>query len=64
MLTGKNGLARKIFDQTRKYRTSSIKCFTQPEHCISCITVALSGLLLLMKISKIYETVKKNVKFV
>ena len=63
MLTGKTGLVRKMFDQIRKYRTPSTKCFTKPEHFICCTAVALSGLFLLMKSSRFYETVKKNLRF-
>ena len=50
-------------DEIRKHRTPSIKCFTKPEHFMICITVALSGLFLLMKILRFYETVKKNLRF-
>ena len=35
----------------------------KPEHFSSCIAVALSILVLLMKISKVYETVRKKLRF-
>ena len=62
MLTEKTGMLRKIFE-TRIHRMPSIKCFKKPENFISCIKVAEFGLFLPMKISRIYETGKKNMRF-
>ena len=62
MLTGENWACKKDFVQIRKDRTPSTKCFTKPEHFVSCITVDLSPLLLLMKISRIYDIVKKDMR--
>jgi len=52
-----------MLDEIRKHRAPPIKCFSKPENFIPCITVALSGLLLLLKISRFYETVEKNLRF-
>ena len=63
MLTRKTALGRKIFVQARKYRAPSTECFPKTEHFTSCITVSQSELFLLMKISRIYETVTKSLRF-
>ena len=52
-LTRKNCFCKTIFDFTRKkIEIASIRSLASPEHPISCITVAWSGLLLLLKVQK------------
>ena len=58
-----NYFYKNIFDLPRnKMEKVSIACSTKPEHSISYITVAYSGLILLLEVIRIYETIKKHLR--